>query len=201
MASTLYVSSGIKLLVTILLKQGKFDECEGLLERCISVLRDNHDPNDIHLAASLLKLGGILLQKGRKSLVSSGNNSTAHNYYGKAEELLMEAARIGEMKWRESILGTGNGSLENKRLSCVRGLLLSIQSLVMLGELGIHKLDVVPDSQASLSTHKNAEEALRRAMVLLDDAHVQEVLKPSEAKRFRMECSENMTRLHERGTE
>lgn len=196
-STSLDIVSALESLIITLQRQGKLDECEGLLERCIDILRKNYGVSDIRVAASLSKLGGMIFQRGKKA--ASHDKSVALVSYEKAQELLVEAVRIAELRWKEVCTVRRKDSVKTSTIPASHYPLLLVRSLTTLGDLGICKLDLMADDESSLKTHRDAEEVLQRAIALLEDGHVQQVLKSSlDVEKLRMECAQHLVELHNR---
>ncbi|MCO5604188.1 hypothetical protein L7F22_058359 [Adiantum nelumboides] len=157
--------SALENLSAILQKQGKLDECVALLERSIEALKDNNGGNNFQMASLLLKLGGVCFQQGRNSFFQK-DHVQALALYDKAEDLLCDAVKVAELH----VDAKQNFALGDT----TDHILLLAHCLTALGDVQLHKLDLLADSKSLWKTCKDAERVLRLAVSRLEEIIVQQ---------------------------
>ncbi|KAI5066656.1 hypothetical protein GOP47_0019280 [Adiantum capillus-veneris] len=151
-------------LSAILQKQGKLDECAALLEESIGLLKDNKGNKDIQIVGSMLKLGSVCFQQGRT--FTSKDHMQALASYDKAESLLCDAVKVAELY--------ANAKQRAPKRDTLHHTLLLAQSLTALGNLRLHKLELLANNESLWKTCKDAERVLRLAVSLLEEIIVQQ---------------------------
>lgn len=108
---------------------------------------------------------------------------------------------IAELQWKENRNSKTLDSTKQKASHQVNAMpisyypLLLVHTLITLGALGIHKLQLI-DAKLSIKTAQDAEEALQHALALLEDESVQCVLgSSSEANKLHRDCLHHLAEL------